>query len=154
MNTDIERSIGDIARSVLRRTVSCFSDDDTLVVKEAHPNIRVVYSPARASGGPSDPTMIRLCLRRDTAEMWIGSLHVAVPFRSKGLGRQLVQAAEEFARAAGVAIVNVLPLYSSHPFWAKMGYRSHPCTSRVLSKHVPTEGSEQKLAAPSCGSGM
>jgi len=153
MNADIECNIGDIVRSVVRRSVSCFSNDDILIVKNEHRYVRIIYAPVRASVPYSDLTAIQLCLRLDTEEMWIGSLQVAVPFRSMGLGRQLVQAAEEIARATGVAIINVLPLYSSHPFWTKMGYRPHPCTSRVLCKYVLTESSEQKLAAPSYRSG-
>lgn len=126
--------------------MSCFSDDDTLVLTKAHRSVRIIYSSARASVAPSDLTEMELRLRHGTEEMWIGSLHVAVPFRRMGLGRQLVEAAEEIARAAGVAVINVFPLYSSRSFWLKMGYRSHLATSGVLSKYV---NSSQKPTATS-----
>ncbi len=97
---------------------------------------------------------MELSLRLDIREMWIASLHVAVALRSVGLGRQLVQAAEAIARAAGVTVVNVLPLYSSDPFWVKMGYRPHPCTVRVLCKQVgPASAGEMPDAGgAACGS--
>lgn len=145
MNADTKRDLADIVRSVLRRTVSCFGDDDTLMVERARRSVLITYSPVRASAPPDDLTSMKLRLRRDTHEMWIGSLHVAVPFRSRGLGRELVEAAEEIARATGALIVNALPLYASRPFWLKMGYRRLVCTSRVLSKHVRLEGSAPEL---------
>lgn len=97
---------------------------------------------------------MELSLRLDIREMWIASLHVAVPFRSMGLGRQLVQAAEAIARAVGIAVVNVLPLYTSDPFWLKLGYRPHPCTVRVLCKQVgpASAGGRPDAAGAACGS--
>ena len=148
MQDDIERGrVGDAVRRVLRRTLSCFSDEDVLAVWEGRANVRIAYSPLQASGGPGERTTMRLSLRRDTDDLWISSLHVAVPFRSMGLGRQLVQAAEAIARAAGVTLVSVFPLYSSHAFWLKMGYRPMGCTSRVLSRQVPPGATVWELAA-------
>ena len=72
----------------------------------------------------------------DTNHLWIGSLQVSTSFRSRGLGRQLVDAAEEIACEMGVRTVSVLPLLSAQGFWSRMGYRAHPGMARVLSKEL------------------
>ena len=82
-------------------------------------------------------TKIEVLIHPHTGTVWIAWLHIAFSFRSAGLGRQLVRAAEGIAYALGLCVVNVFPLYGSHPFWLKLGYQSHPYTSRVLCKHLP-----------------
>lgn len=146
MNTFTVSDIEDIAHHVFRKVVSCFSNDDTLVIEKVHQHIRIVYSSKRASSQPPDSTWMEINLCLDTEEMWIGSLHIAVLFRSIGLGRQLVHAAEEFARETEFRTINVLPVYSTRSFWLKMGYRSHRCTARVLSKSVNPHYYAQTLA--------
>ena len=128
-------------KSVFRNVVSCFSGDGTTIQiqGEVNGNLRVVHYSALASVPPSDQTRMGLHLRLDIRELWIVSLHVGVSFRSTGLWRQLVNAAEEIARTAGTPIVNVFPLVSARSFWLKMGYRSLGCNSRVLAKNISEE---------------
>lgn len=146
MNTFNVSDIEDIVHHVFGKVVSCFSNDDTLVIEKVHQNIRIVYSSKRASSQPPDLTWMELHLCLDTEEMWIGSLRVAVPFRLIGIGRQLVKAAEEVASAIEFGTINVLPIRSSQSFWLKMGYRSHRCTAHVLSKSVNPHCYVQTLA--------
>jgi len=145
MNTHTLSYIKNVVHHIFRKTIFCYSNDDTLVVEKVNHNIRIVYSSVRTSVLPSDPTGIKLNLCLDKEEIWISSLHVAVPFQSIGLGRQLVHAAEEFARTIGIKIINVLPVHSSQSFWLKMRYQSHRCTARVLSKSVNPHRHEQTL---------
>lgn len=146
MNSYTALEIEDIVHYVFSNVVSCFSSDDTLFVEKVNNNIRVVYFLKRASVLPSDLTGMELKLSLKTREMWISSLHVAVPFRSKGFGRQLVHAAEEVARVTEFETINVLPILSSQSFWSKMGFRSHRCTARVLSKSMNPRHHDQTLA--------
>jgi len=146
MNLYTAFEVEDIMHYVFSNTVSCFSSDDTLFVEKVNQNIRIVYSSKRASVLPSDLTGMELHLSFDTKGMWISSLHVAVPFRSKGFGRQLVHAAEEVARVTEFETINVLPVLSSQSFWLKMGFRSHRYTARVLSKSMNPRHHDQTLA--------
>ncbi len=139
--TDVE----DAVHGVFKKVVSCYSSDNNLIIKKEHQNILIVYSSKGTSSQPSDLTEIELNLCLDKEEMWIGSLHVAVPFRSIGIGRQLVHAAEEVARVIGFKIINVLPVHLTQSFWLKMGYQPHRCTARVLSKSVNPHHHEQTL---------
>ena len=146
MNTDTLSDIEDVVHCVFRKVISCYSSDDTLVLEKVNQNIQIVYSSKRASVLPSDLTGMELHRSLDAKEIWISSLHVAVPFQSIGLGRQLVHAAEEFARTIGIKIINVLPIHSSQSFWLKMGYKPHRCTARVLSKSVNPHRHEETPA--------
>ena len=119
------------------RRVHCFSSDDRIIINETRRDIHIFYSPARTSVPPFDLTKIEVLIHPHTGTVWIAWLHIAFSFRSAGLGRQLVRAAEGIAHALGLCVVNVFPLYGSHPFWLKLGYQSHPYTSRVLCKHLP-----------------
>ena len=134
MSTYTLSDIEDAVHCVFRKVIFCYSSDNTLVIEKVNHNIRIVYSSERTSVLPSDPTWMELNLRLDTEEMWISSLHVAVPFQSIGLGRQLVHAAEETARSVNFKNICVFPLQSSRSFWKKLGYRVHYCTHRALSK--------------------
>jgi len=128
--------VQEAVRIVFGRVLSCFSEEDSLVAERQQHGIRVAYTPGSASPDPRDPTVLRFSFCCETNEMWIGSLSVAAPFRSSGLGCELVQVAEETARRMGIRTVNVFPYVSVASFWEKMGYQPHPCTARVLTKHL------------------
>ena len=146
MNSYTAFEFEDIMHCIFRNVISCFSRDDPLFVEKVNQNIRIVYSSKRASVLPYDLTGMELQLSLKTREMWISSLHVAVPFRSKGFGRQLVHTAEEVARVTEFETINVLPVLSSQSFWLKMGFRSHRYTARVLSKSMNPRHHDQTLA--------
>ena len=129
---DMENAV----KCAFRKMFSCFSSDDTIVYEKVHRNVRIVYYSKILSISPSDLTCIELNFCLDTEDMWIGLLHVAKPFRSVGLGSQLVRAAEEVAHLMGLRNINVFPLHHTESFWLKMGYRPHYRTARVLSKYV------------------
>ena len=133
-------SVTAIVRPVLARTVFCFHEQDALVVEDRLDSIRVAYASACSSGGPQDSTRIECQLCFDTGQMWIGTLHVSVGFRSKGLGRQLVTAVERIASAIGLRMVSGFPLQSSQRFWERMGYRTHPTMARVVTKDLAKDG--------------
>lgn len=133
--------IEDIARTVLRKAFHFYHDEDTLVLEIAEQSVRIAYSASQVSESPTDLTGIRLSLWFDVQELWIGDLFVSVPFRSKGLGRQLVQAAEMIAHETGIEVVHVFPIHSSQSFWLKLGYVPHRYTARVLSKSCKRSGS-------------
>ncbi len=145
MNTYAISDIEAVVQCLFRKIIFCYSSDDTLFIEKVNHNITIVYSSKRTSVHTSDPTGMEINLCLDTEEIWISSLHVAFPFQSIGLGRQLVHVAEEFVRTIGIKIINVLPVHSSLSFWLKMGYRSHRCTARVLSKSVNPHHHEQTL---------
>ena len=146
MDQYIVSDIEEVVHCVFRNLVSCFSSDDTLFIEKINQNIRIVYSSKRASVLPSDLTGMELHLSLDAREIWISSLHVAVPFRSTGIGRQLVHAAEEVTRVIEFETINVLPVNASQSFWLKMGFRSHRCTARVLFKPVNPHRHEETPA--------
>jgi GNAT superfamily N-acetyltransferase len=68
--------------------------------------------------------------------MWIRHLQVASDYRFRGLGRQLVRAAEHLAEKVGMRTINLMPLSTSRPFWEKMGYVPHAGMTRVLTKEL------------------
>jgi GNAT superfamily N-acetyltransferase len=68
--------------------------------------------------------------------IWIRDLRVAKAFRCRGLGRQLVRAAESLGRELGVSEMLLLPLSHAVDFWHRMGYRAAPDMSRVLAKRL------------------
>lgn len=143
MNTSFAISIDIAIRDVLRRELPFFRGDDIVTVERMPQDIRIVYSSAQTSDSPSDPTVLKLRLRPDVREMWIGDLRVSVPFRGTGLGRRLVSAAEEIARETGMTEVNVFPLSSAWGFWLKMEYAPHRHIARVLSKPVDPDSCMQ-----------
>jgi len=124
-----------VARAVLKEALSCFDDEDALVVQEELDRVSILYCSVQAST-PGESTYLRLSLPRDAGEMWIRDVRVAAPLRSAGLGRQLVRAAEGSARELEVEVVSVYPVGSSGLFWQKMGYRRHRSTARALSKDM------------------
>ena len=147
MTLGITSGIESIVRDILRQELPFFCRDDALTLEERRQVFRIVYSSTQTSVFPSDPTVLKLRLRPDVREMWIGDLRVSTPFRMAGLGRQLVTAAEEVACATGMAEVNVFPLSSSWGFWLKMGYAPHRHTARVLSKSA-NRGSHLQILVP------
>ncbi len=125
-----------VVRPILRETLSCFDEGDTLFVGQGLDDVRVAYVSSQASAGPSDCTCIRCQIYADAGEMWIANLRVAAPFRLQGLGRQLVTASERIAREMGIQIIRVFPFLVSKPFWRKMGYEPDPRAARVLLKDL------------------
>jgi len=143
MKPGTAQDVEGVVRSAFARTLSCYGSEDSLILDRVSEAVKIAYCSSRASAGPSDQTKMEIGCSFDTGEMWIGSLRVAVPFRSTGLGRELVNAAEEIARSTGMTIVSVLPFDLARPFWLKMGYQPHRCTSRALSKRVNAEHAAQ-----------
>ena len=131
MDTD---SVVAIVWSILRKTVSCFDEDDRLLVDVGLDHIRVAYFSAQAPSESRDCTYMRCQIYLNAGEMWIASLRVAAPFRLQGLGRQLVTASERIAREMGIRIIKVSPFPASELFWRKMGYEPDPRAARVLLK--------------------
>ncbi len=128
----IERAV----RNVFRGMVLSYSDDDTLVAEKSLRCTSITYSSVGASSAHLDRTGIALRLHFDVGEMWIDSLSVAAPYRRKGLGTQLVVAAEAIACASRIDVIHVFPLLAAQSFWTRNSYLRHSCTSRVLSKQV------------------
>jgi len=139
MDSDTAQDVEGVVRAALARTLSCYRSEDSLIVDQVSGAVEIAYSSSRASAGDSDQTGMEIRSFPGSGEMWIGSLRVAVPFRSTGLGRELVKAAEEIARSTGMTIISVMPFDSARGFWLKMGYQPHRSTSRALSKQVRAE---------------
>ena len=116
---------------------------DVLLVEHEHRSIRIDYATFLDSA--SDPTRMTLRLHPLTEVMWIESLRIAVPLRSTGRGRRLVAAAEGVACHTGIGSINVYPLSAARAFWLRIGYQSHPRTSRVLSKSLGGDGKPAHL---------
>ena len=136
LRSSTAQPIGETVRTAFGEAFSYYSEADPLVVEEGKFEIRISYVSLRTSPDPSNVTCVTLHFRFDANEMWIGSLSVAIPFRSNGLGRQLVEAAETIARAIEIPSVMVYPFTSARSFWEKMGYCPHCWRARVLSKIV------------------
>lgn len=133
-NVEIKSDIETEVKNVFRKEISCFRDDDITIRNEANRVVHIKYNSQPLSTSPYNSTEIDLYFCLDTKYMWISSLHVAASFRSIGIGRQLVHAAEETARSMDFKNICVFPLQSSKSFWEKLGYRVHYCTYRALSK--------------------
>lgn len=132
----IERDLAALTRIVFSSSIAWYDEEDPLGVENFHHSVQVTYCCRRASEDPHDLTCLRLRFYLDTGILWIGYLHVAAPFRLRGLGRQFVQASEITARKLGMRSVHVFPFLTSRSFWWKMGYRPHPCTARVLTLNL------------------
>jgi len=140
--SDIDKAL----RNVLSRELPFFCSDDALTVGKTSHDVQLAYCSSRTSASPTDPTAMELRIQFDVRQMWIGDLRVSGPFRAAGLGRRLVRAAEQIARATGMAEVNVFPLASSPGFWSKMGYTPHRHTARVLTKSMDLDCQAQPSA--------
>lgn len=130
------RTIFANATKVFRRTVSCSSDGDEVNVDSRRDGLCLVYTSVQASHGARDVTRLRCLLDFESGQMWVDDLRVASRLRSKGIGRQLVAAAETIAGDLGLRTLNAFPLIAARRFWTKMGYTSHPKTARVVKKDL------------------
>ena len=111
-----------MVRLVFATELPFSSVQDCLDVEIDDRSIRVAYSSFELSDAPSDITGTRLQFRLDARELWIGDLQVAKPVRLQGVGRELVHAVEIVASETKMDVVNLFPLRSSGPFWAKLGF--------------------------------
>jgi len=144
--TDAVGGVQKTVRTIFADVFSCFKPDDQLVVEHVRGQIRIVYVAASTSRDLRDVTAVELLFGFDPNEMWIASLTISSPFRSIGLGRQLVRTAERIARAMKIQVICVFPLTWARPFWKKIGYRPRRGTTRVLWKDIRADGgsSEEK----------
>lgn len=122
--------------SILREAVCCFDESDMVLVQTGRHGVRVAYISTRASREAGDVTRLGCRADSESSQMWVDDLRVADSLRSKGIGRQLVAAAERIALALGRQTVSVFPLVSAGDFWKKMGYTSHPKIARVATKDL------------------
>ena len=134
VKTETVSEIYQTVHGILSTDFCWFGQDDPLVVECGARHVRVFYLSRRASPGSRDTTFLECRFNLESSEMWIASIQVAASYRRQGLGRQLVQMAEEIANAMEIGVVNVFPLTCSQHFWLKMGYTPKPRTARVLWK--------------------
>ena len=133
-----------VATSVLGETVRCFDEHDALLIETGRYGVRIAYTSGLVPPGDGDITHLECCIDFQDRQMWVGDLRVASSLRSKGIGRQLVKAAERIALVLGLRTVKVFPLASAERFWNKMGYRSYPKTARVVTKDLAKESYAEK----------
>ena len=126
--------IEDVVRLAFATQLPFSHRRDDLVVEISEKGVQVAYSSFELSDPPAELTTIKLRLRLDANELWIAEIAVAKPFRLQGVRRRLVQAAEIVACETRMDVVNLFPLRSSGPFWAKLGYVPHEFAAKVLSK--------------------
>jgi len=124
------------AKGSLRESVACYQEADRLDVDELLRTVQLSYVSGKASNSHEDFTGVQLTFHPDKNVMWIRDLRVASMSRSRGLGRQLVHAAEHLAREVGVRRINLMPLTPARTFWEKLGYAPHPRVTRVLTKRL------------------
>ncbi len=131
------RDIRATVREVFREEVSVSSEKDRLEILEERHQIQLTYFFPKASRDSRETTHVKLRFHPDRAEMWLGALEVASPYRSRGIGREIAQAVEVIAQRLGIREINLFPLFRSGPFWQKLGYGEHRGrAARVLSKTV------------------
>ena len=53
---------------------------------------------------------------------WLRTLFVSPDYHGQGIGRQLVEAGEQFARQKGGAVVRLCASLTAHRFYQKLGY--------------------------------
>ena len=127
--------VREIARENFERECSWFDDGAPIIVEFAYPEVRVFYVHTRTSNS-DQRTFVDCRFHLVCGVMWIGSIQVAARHRLKGVGRQLVRAAEATANALGIEEVKVLPMLSSVDFWLKLGYAQDPHVARVRWKNL------------------
>jgi GNAT superfamily N-acetyltransferase len=125
-----------IVRAAFEECVVSSQASDPIAVDDERGHVRVRYRLTSACASPRRETFVQLRIHFGRSEIWIGKMHVAHPYRFKGIGRQIAAAVERVARDLGLATVSLYPLYGSDPFWRRIGYESLGPTARVLSKHV------------------
>jgi N-acetylglutamate synthase-like GNAT family acetyltransferase len=123
-----------IARWMFECEFSWFDDCDPLIAESVSSEVRVFYVSTKASNSDHS-TFVDCRFHFDSRQMWIGSLQVAACHRLRGVGRQLVRAAEATANALGMEEVRILPRPSSIDFWLKLEYASDSRSARVLWKN-------------------
>ena len=124
-----------VVRQMIEREFSWFDHRDRLVVEGTFLEVRMFYVCSKRSSSDQS-TFIDCRFHFDSRQMWIGSLQVATCHRLRGVGRQLVRAAEVTANALGVQKVVILPRPSSVDFWLKLDYAPDPRSARVLWKNL------------------
>jgi GNAT superfamily N-acetyltransferase len=107
---------------------------DGLQVEREIVAVQINYVASGVSIPRGEVTTLNLRCHFDSLDMWIRELHVASPFRLRGLGTNLVTAAESIAATLGMRAVHVLPLSPAREFWCKLGYVPQGRTARVLVK--------------------
>jgi GNAT superfamily N-acetyltransferase len=121
---------------MLRKRFEAARVNDELDVQCATAAVQINYVAAGASTSSGEVTSLELWCHFDGLEMWIRQVRVAAPYRLRGLGTELVTAAESIASALGMRAVRVLPLPPARRFWSKLGYVPQGRTARVLVKHL------------------
>ena len=140
------RDIRATVREVYREEVSVSDEKDRLEILEEHHQIQLTYFFQEASRDSRETTHVKLRFHPDRAEMWLGALEVASPYRSRGIGREIARAVEVVAQRLGIQEINLFPLFRSGPFWQKLGYGEHRSrAARVLSKTVVSAKSCSRL---------
>ncbi len=139
MNMQV-RSIERIARTHFEREFSGFDHREPLIVTGIFPEVRVFYVCTKTSNS-DDRTFVDCRFHFQSRQMWIRSIQVAARQRYRGVGLQLVRAAEATANAMGIEEIRLLPILSAVDFWLKVGYAPDPNVSRVLWKNLPNVAS-------------
>ena len=105
-----------------------------VIIDEVQGRLRAAYYLREAPPSAGEIARVHLRLDLERHEAWIGKVEIAAPYRSQGLGRRIVRAAEVAARRLGIRTINLYPLFGSEPFWRRVGYGPGHRTARVLSK--------------------
>ena len=143
--------VRDVARKIFECEFSWFDPCDPLLVEGVFPEVRVFYVCTKTSS-LDHRTFVDCRFHFDSRQMWIGSIQVAARHRLRGVGRQLVRAAEATANALGMEAVRILPRPSSVDFWLKLDYAPDPRSARVLWKN-PADVDENRTPELSAGHG-
>ena len=145
-----KQKLAHLVHAVFQSGASPFVESDSLHVDSHRNHIRVTYTCHRLSP-ESEKTRIDMRCHFQTLEMWIGTLRVATEFRSRGVGTQLVEAAEAVGRRLGMKTVSILPFQSARPFGRKLGYRPHHSTAHAMSKSLHHHWHQHQGRSPGLG---
>ena len=85
----------------------CYREADKLDVNELLRMVCLSYVSGQASSASDDFTGVQLTFHPEKNVMWIRNLHVASVSRFRGLGRQLVRAAERLAHKVGICSIEL-----------------------------------------------
>ena len=138
-STTTAGEVSGVVTSILRDRVCCFDERDIITSESQLYGLCVAYTSRCGSCDDADVTRLECRVDFQNSHMWVDDLRVADSLQSKGIGRQLAEAAERIALAVGLQTVNVFPLASAGDFWRKMGYTSHLKTARVVTKDLATD---------------
>jgi GNAT superfamily N-acetyltransferase len=128
--------LASVARFLFESHVRWFDESDDIVLEIEPFQMELIYVCLEASHRAGDATYVKCRIDRASEEVWIGSLQVAVAYRRRGVGREMVQAIEDLAHRIKARAINVYPLPAARGFWRKMGYAPHPHTTRLLCKQL------------------